>query len=80
MTRDDRISQDLRSTIDSIDEDATRLAEIERQKRQLEPDDPRMLTLSNHAVELAHRAERAAVSERQLVEEAAAGEPPRRPN
>ena len=80
MTRDDRTSQDLRSTIDAIDADATRLAEIERQKRDLEPDDPRMLALSNHAVELAHRAERAAVSERQLVQEAAEDEPPRRPN
>ncbi len=80
MTPDDRTGQDLQSTIDSIEEDATRLAEIERQKRGLEPDDPRMVTLSEQAVELAHRAELAAVSERQLVEEVAAGEPPGRPN
>jgi hypothetical protein len=80
MTADDRTSEDLRSTIDAIDADATSLAEIERQKRELEPDDPRMVALSNHAVELAQRAERAAVSERQLVEEAAEDEPPRRPN
>ena len=44
---------DLRATVDSITADAARLAEIERQKRDLEPGDPRLLPLSEKAHALA---------------------------
>ena len=46
---------DLRATADSITTDADRLAEIETQKRDLEPGDPRIVSLSAEAYAIAER-------------------------
>ena len=52
------ITEDLMATEDSIRTDAGRLADLERTKATLEPDDPKVEGLSADAVKLAQRIER----------------------
>ena len=61
--------QDLRSTSDSIQEHARRLASIEGEKRRLPADDPRVDALSERAVELADTLARQTRAERKLSDE-----------
>ena len=46
---------DLRATVDAITTDADRLGEIEAQKRDMEPGDPRLVSLSAEAHAIAKR-------------------------
>jgi hypothetical protein len=80
MTSEERDRDDLRSTIDAIDADATRLAAVEDEKQDLDPDDPRMRELSEDAVHLARRIEQATLEERNLVNGHGDSRPPRRPH
>jgi len=80
MTRNARDLEDLRSTMDAIDNDATRLAAVEQEKQGLDPDHPRMRELSQYAVELARRLERATLEEREIVDDASDAHPPGRPH
>ena len=78
MTRNGRDREDLRSTIDAIGADAVELAAVEGEKQDLDPDAPRMKRLSQHAVELASRLQRATLEERAIVDdEEDAGQPGR---
>jgi hypothetical protein len=58
--------QDLRATGDSIRADLGRLADVEADKRALDPKDPDMDRLSEVAVELADRIARKTRAEREL--------------
>jgi len=60
------VVQDLKATEDSIRADAERLADLESDKADLHPDDPRVEQLSAHAVELAERIEQQTQAELQL--------------
>ena len=68
MTFDEPKREDLKSTIDAIDADAQLLSAVEEAKRDLEPGDPRLLELSQDAVDLARRLERATLEERDLLD------------
>ena len=61
--------QDLRSTSDEIRADVDRLTDIEAEKQQLDPEDPRIDELSEVAVSVADRIAREARAERQLGRE-----------
>jgi hypothetical protein len=80
VSRNGRDIEDLRSTIDAIDTDATRLAAVEQEKQDLDPDSPRMRELSQDAVELARRLERATLEEREIVNGTEDAQPPGRPH
>jgi hypothetical protein len=58
--------QDLRATGDSIRADVGRLADVEADKRALDPKDPEVDRLSGLAVELADRIARKTRAEREL--------------
>jgi hypothetical protein len=61
--------QDLRATSDAIREDIERLTELEAEKQQLTPEDPRVDDLSDAAVAAAERIARETRAERQLGRE-----------
>jgi cysteine sulfinate desulfinase/cysteine desulfurase-like protein len=67
---------DLRATTEDIAADAEELKAIERQKARLEPEDPRMLELSEEVERIARRIVPKTVAERRLVEEANGGAKP----
>jgi len=75
MTLDEPKREDLKSTIDAIDADAQNLSAVEAEKRELEPGDPRLLELSEDAVGLARRLERATLEERDLLDADGEGSP-----
>jgi hypothetical protein len=60
------VVQDLKATEDSIRTDAQRLADLESNKADLHPDDPRVEQLSVYALELAQRIEQQTRAELQL--------------
>ena len=60
--------QDLRATGDSIRADVGRLADVEADKRALDPKDPEVDRLSGVVVELADRIARKTRAERELSE------------
>lgn len=68
MTGDRQLEDDLRTTEDTIAQDAETLADVEDEKRRTDPRDPRMTHLTEKAVDLASRVRRAAVAERDLTE------------
>jgi len=67
---DDRSArkQDLRATTDSIQSDAARLAEIEREKGEMEAADQRVDALSSEAVKVSDGIARKTRAERELNE------------
>jgi len=60
--------QDLRSTEDSIEADAQSVAELEREKADLDPMDPRVRTLSARVKETASNLNKKASAEQDLSE------------
>ena len=60
--------QDLRSTEDAIDADAQSIAELEREKRNLDPNDSRVRTLSERVEQVASDLSRKASAEQDLSE------------
>ena len=63
------IESDLRATVEDIVADATELAGIEREKTQLDGDDPRIADLSREGERLARRMVTKTVAERELAEQ-----------
>ena len=61
------LQSDLRSTTESIAADAERLRSIEEQKSRLEVGDPRLLTLSAEAEQIARRLVPKTAAESDLV-------------
>ena len=61
---------DLRSTIDAVHDHAERIAELEEEKAELDPADPRMVTLSAQVQRVADDLNDLATAERVLSEEA----------
>ena len=61
--------QDLKATAESIRIDIGRLAALEDVKLALDPEDPRVDTVSDEAVRLADRIARETRAERQLSRE-----------
>lgn len=70
----DRAAEDLRATSDSISEASQRIDDLEREKRTLAPDDPKMLELSAEVVELADGLRREGAVEHALAKEIAAAD------
>ena len=61
---------DLRATTEDIAADAGELQAIEHEKARLEPEDPRMVELSEEGERIARRIVPKTVAERRLVEDA----------
>jgi hypothetical protein len=61
---------DLKATVETITAEAERLTHVEREKAQLEADDPRMAGLSAEAERLAQRIVPLTEAETDLVAEA----------
>ena len=61
---------DLRATAEDIAADAARLQEIEEEKSQLEPSDPRVAELSAESERLAKLLVPKTIAERELSDEA----------
>jgi hypothetical protein len=66
------IAEDLRATSDGLMRDLEVLGTIEAQKRSLEPDDPRLVELSERVEELAARLLASSSRQRHLTETGAA--------
>jgi hypothetical protein len=62
---------DLKTTVDAIIADARALQDVEEQKRDLAPRDPRMTDLSRRAEALGRRIEAETTVERKLATEVA---------
>jgi hypothetical protein len=60
----------LRATSDELIQDLERLASLEREKRQMTPDDPRMVAVASEVEALALRVLGRSVRQRQLTEDA----------
>jgi hypothetical protein len=69
----DHPTDDLKATGDSLIADAARLAEIEREKRRLDPHDPKIVALSEDAEAIARDMVPKAVVQTQLSRELAEG-------
>ena len=67
---------DLRATTEDIAADAREVQAIEDEKSGLEPEDPRMIELSEEVERIARRIVPKTVAERRLVEEANGGPRP----
>ncbi len=65
------VVQDLRATVDGIQDDIRRLTAVEAEKERLDPGDPALDRAADTAVELADRIARQARAERQLGRELA---------
>jgi methyl-accepting chemotaxis protein len=65
-------SDDLRSTIEAIHDDAEEVQDLEEKKAELDPGDPRMVTLSDQVQRVATDLKDLATAERELSEEAQA--------
>ena len=63
---------DLRSTIDAVHDHAEKIEDLEDQKAELDPADPRMVTLSDQVQRAASDLKDLATVERELAEEAQA--------
>ena len=66
---DKDLREDFAATSESVEDDAERLVEIEHEKQELDPADPRVDTLSMEAELLAGRIQRESRIERQLADE-----------
>ena len=60
----------LRATSDALIQDLERLALLERQKRQMTPEDPRMVELASEVETIALRVLGRSVRQRELTEDA----------
>jgi hypothetical protein len=60
----------LRATSDALIKDLERLGLLERQKREMPPDDPRLVELATEVEELALRVLGQSVRQRELTEDA----------
>ena len=67
---DQKLSDDLHATSESIVADAKRVAEIEAQKEHLDPDDPRVHLLSVRSEKIVDAMRSKAAVETQLAKEA----------
>ena len=65
------VAHDLRATSEDIAADAVELKELEERKAKLEPDDDRLVTLSEAAEDLAERIVAKTTSETLLAKDAA---------
>ena len=65
------LEQDLRATAEDIAADSSRLAELEREKADLGPDDPRLTALSAEGERLARQILPKTVAERDITDELA---------
>ena len=63
-------SDDLRSTIEAIRDDAEEIEDLEEKKAELDPGDPRMVTLSDQVERVATDLKDLTAAERELAEEA----------
>lgn len=63
-------SDDLRSTIEAIHDDAKEIQDLEEEKAELDPSDPRLVTLSDQVQQVATELKDLATAERELSEEA----------
>jgi len=61
--------EDLRSTIEAIHHDAEQVQDMEEEKANLDPSDPRVATLSEQVTRVATELKDKAMAERELVEE-----------
>jgi hypothetical protein len=74
MTDHDQAAlDDLRTTSESIRDDAQHIDALEAEKAALDPDDPKAAEISRRIVELAGRMQRATLVEQDLIEEAGSG-------
>ena len=83
MTRrdDNERMDDLAATSESLQNDARQVVEIEEEKEDLSPGDPRLSTLSREAERLAGEVQHKSRMERDLAEKINGDEePPRKPN
>ena len=62
-------SDDLRSTIEAIHDDAKEIQDLEEEKAELDPSDPRLVTLSDQVQQVATELKDLATAERELGEE-----------
>jgi hypothetical protein len=65
---DDERMDDLAATSDSIRDDARQVVDLEEQKQDLEPGDPRLTTLSREAERLAGQVQQKTRIERDLAD------------
>ncbi len=75
MQRKRRARDDIRATIDVALDTAESIAEIERRKRELDPEDPKTLELSTKSAALGARLAATTQAEAEIAEELATGEP-----
>ncbi len=77
---DDERREDLAATSESLQDDAERLVDIEREKQALDAADPRVDTLSTEAERIAARIEDKSRMERNLADDIEKDELPGRSN
>ena len=65
------LEDELRATTEDVAAEAADLQEIEEQKAQLRPDDPRMAQLSREAERIARRLVPKTSAQREIVDEVA---------
>lgn len=68
MSERERMGEDLRATSEAITSDVKRLGEMEKAKREMTPDDPRLVEMSAKAERLAGQVHRETKAERELAE------------
>ena len=71
---DDKLADDLHATSESIVADAKKIEEIEAQKEELDPDDPRVLLLSARSEKIARGMLPKTAIESELAKDAARSE------
>jgi hypothetical protein len=77
---DDERMDDLAATSDSLREDAREVVDIEEEKQDLDPGDPRLTTLSREAERLAGQVQQKSRIERDLAEKVNGNDEPPRPS
>jgi hypothetical protein len=66
------LQDDFQATVENIAQDARQLEAIEREKADLDAADPRAITLSQRAEQIAEQLHHQTMAERDLTETAAA--------
>ena len=66
------LQDDFQATVENIAQDARQLEAIEREKADLDAADPRAITLSQRAEQIAEQLHHKTMAERDLTETAAA--------
>lgn len=70
-SKKERAAEDLRATSDSISETSQRIDDLEREKRELAPDDPKVVEISAEVADLAEGLHREGALEHALAMEIA---------